>query len=137
MGDKGSLPQEYDLQLTGKAKPTMTIDDYWRVLQTLWITNECKLPHEKMRVGLHLFEHFAGYTGTRPGTLVQRSWRGEPTTVLAYEDVALTLLAGDKPGERGVWVLEVTFRHTKGGLGKHKPHVPPLRTFQRKTNDCH
>ena len=112
----------------------MHLDDYVEVLSCLWCSNKMSFSSEGLRITLWRFEHFAGYTSTRPGGLVDGS-RGPDIApvdefdsgasdppVLRYRDCSLTLLPNPVAGQRDVWVLEIQMNRTKNGLALVKPY---------------
>lgn len=120
----------------------MYIDDYLEVLSCLWRSDRMYFAMEEQRIGLWFFEHIAGYSGARPGSLVDAS-RGpdvEPVNEFdngasepclpTYRDCTLTLLPNPEAGHRGVWVLEVQMNRTKGGLALVKPYDPPAGNYK-------
>jgi hypothetical protein len=139
---QGYLVKKYNLNLIGKAKPVMYIDDFFEVLSCLWRSDKMYFATEQQRTQLWFFEHIAGYSGSRPGSLVDAS-RGpdfEPVNEFdngasepclpTYRDCTLTLLPNPQAGHRGIWVLEIQMNRTKGGLGLVRPYDPPCRYLQ-------
>lgn len=107
-----------------------------------------RFPFEGQRIRLWFYEHVAGYTGSRPGSLVDAG-RGpdfgpvnefdngasEPA-VPTYRDCTLTLLPNPEVGHRGIWILQIQMNRTKGGLGLIKPYDPPIMNHLACTNFC-
>jgi Protein of unknown function (DUF3435) len=92
----------------------MYIDDFLEVLSCLWRSDKMYFGMEQQRTQLWFFEHIAGYSGSRPGSLVDAS-RGldfEPVNEFdngasepclpTYRDCTLTLLLNPQAGYRGI-----------------------------------
>jgi Protein of unknown function (DUF3435) len=120
----------------------MYINDFLEVLSCLWRSDKMYFAMEQQRTQLWFFEHIAGYSGSRPGSLVDAS-RGldfEPVNEFdngvsepclpTYRDCTLTLLPNPQAGHRGIWVLEIQMNRTKGGLGLVRPYERPRRDLQ-------
>ncbi|KAF7505049.1 hypothetical protein GJ744_001268 [Endocarpon pusillum] len=110
---KGSLTKDHQLSVMPKEKPVISVDDFWDMLSCLWQTDDCPFIIERMRVQFHLYELIAAYTGSRPGALLS----------LHYKDCKLSLLPDLEPHGRPIFVLEITFRHTKNDKGASSPNT--------------
>jgi hypothetical protein len=138
----GYMIRTCHLNPDSKEKPVVGSDDYYDILFTLHTAplKQLYMRNERQRFRLWLFEHIAGYTGSRPGALVSRRQDAvaletlpevdEFATVynddklLKYKHCTLSLLPGEDGCEFGTWALEVQLRHTKGGVGEgREPYV--------------
>lgn len=110
---QGYLVKEYGLNLKGKVKPVMYIDDFMEVISTLWCSDQMYFAIEQQRTLLWLYEHIAAYSGSWPGSLVDGSrcpdvepvnefdnGASEPS-LPTYQDCTLTLLPSPEVGQRG------------------------------------
>jgi hypothetical protein len=70
---QGYPVRKYNLNLTGKAKPVMYINDFLEVLSCLWRSDQMYFAVKQQRIQLWFFEHIAGYTTARSGSLVDKS----------------------------------------------------------------
>ena len=121
LSQTGILVTDHDLVLTRKDKPVMHIDDFWHLLATLWRSSWCAFRVGRGRLQLHLYFLLAGYPASRPGALLGTRQDGTLRRTLVYRHTKLSLLRNPCPSERDVFVLQVTYYHTKGNTGMVKP----------------
>jgi hypothetical protein len=133
----GFLVIKYGLVVDGKEKPVLGSDDFYDVLFTLHTAplTVLYMRNERQRNRLWLFEHIAGYTGSRPGALVSRPHNAarlsklkgsdkfapvyDESELLSYKHCTLVLLPVPEQ-EFGTWAVEIQLRNTKGGVNEGK-----------------
>lgn len=133
----GFLVTKYRLVVDGKQKPVLSSDDYYDVLFTLHAAplGVLYMRDERQRNRHWLFEHFTGYTGTRPGALLFRPYNAarlrklkgfdkfapvyDESELLSYKHCTLILLPVPEQ-EFGTWAVEIQPRNTKGGVDEGK-----------------
>lgn len=72
----GSLVTKYDLDCTSKEKPTVWADDFYEMMSTIWKSADLRFTTERSRALMWMYQHFAAYTGARPGALVEARPKG-------------------------------------------------------------
>ena len=119
LSTNGVITTEHNLSLARKEKPTIVIDDFWDMLSCLWLSEECSFVIEMLRIQFHWYELIAGYTGSRPGSILgTMNDDGTIDGFVRWRDCKLFLLPASP---RPLPVLEITFHHTKNGHGRSNP----------------
>jgi len=117
----GPLQDEYDLDLSVRSKPVMSVDDLLVVLHYHWALDTATFPHERQRVQLALLLLMIAYTASRPGALVESGCLRGSNEVLYYKDIRLLVIENPKEPGHNLLVMEVTLLFMKGERGKSKP----------------
>ena len=112
---------EYDLDLSAKEKPVMSVEDLLVTLHHLWAFDHSAFPIERQRVQLALLLLIMAYTSSRPGALVEASCAAGTNECVTYNDVRILLIPNPEESARNVIVMEVTLRYTKGNRQTKKP----------------
>lgn len=123
----------------------MNVDDIFLILHHRWAVDSLVFPDERQRLQLAFLLLLSAYTATRPGALVysatdrkkqrehhigwenngseedeRMDYTAEEVKTLCYEDITLLLLPNPH-AKRGILVMEVTLKYTKGWKKKPKP----------------
>ncbi|OJD21125.1 hypothetical protein ACJ73_07536 [Blastomyces percursus] len=83
----GPLTDEYNLDLSVKAKPTMSVEDLLSILHYHWCLDTSPVPHERYTVQLPLLMLMTAYTSSRPGALIESGCARGSNDALRYRDV--------------------------------------------------
>jgi hypothetical protein len=135
----GRLHRRFNLNTEPRPKHKIDREDWLDILSTLWWAPITRLyvRSESERNRLWLFEHLAGYTGSRPGALVHREYDlsaleeyknddefrvdFDDADFLSYKHCTLDLWPPASPGLYPRPVLKVELRNVKNGVSEGKP----------------
>nr|KMM73308.1 hypothetical protein CPAG_09597 [Coccidioides posadasii RMSCC 3488] len=117
----GPLTDEYNLDLSVKSKPTMSVEDLLSILHYHWCLDTSPVPHERYTVQLPLLMLMTAYTSSRPGALIESGCARGSNDALRYRDVVLRVIPNPEQPDRHVLVMEVTLMYMKGKRNKSQP----------------
>ncbi|TPX19903.1 hypothetical protein DIZ76_017697 [Coccidioides immitis] len=117
----GPLTDEYNLDLSVKSKPTMSVEDLLSILHYHWCLDTSPVPHERYTVQLLLLMLMTAYTSSRPGALIESGCARGSNDALRYRDVVLRVIPNPEQPDRHVLVMEVTLMYMKGKRNKSQP----------------
>ncbi|OJD13734.1 hypothetical protein ACJ73_09169 [Blastomyces percursus] len=129
----GPLTDEYNLDLSVKAKSTMNVEDIISILHYHWCLDTYPVPHERYTVQLPLLMLATAYTSSRPGTLIESGCARGSNDALRYRDVVLRVIPNPEQPDRHVLVMEVTLMYMKGKRNKSHREAP----FSLDLDDVH
>ncbi|PVH68522.1 hypothetical protein DL98DRAFT_441045 [Cadophora sp. DSE1049] len=95
-------------------KSALYVEDLCVLQNGLWVRDQEKFPHERLRVQESPINIFAGCTSTRPAALVGK-------IPLLYEDIEFQVFPPLIKGRRPVVRLILNLQHIKRSGGKKKP----------------
>ncbi|OJD24725.1 hypothetical protein ACJ73_03904 [Blastomyces percursus] len=114
----GPLMDEYNLDLSIKCKPTLSVEDLLSILHYHWCLDTSAVPHEWYTVQLPLPMLITAYTSSRPGALIKSSCVQGSNDALRYRDVVLHVIPNPEEPGRHVLVMEVILMFMKGKRNK-------------------
>ncbi|KAH7379095.1 hypothetical protein BKA64DRAFT_714270 [Cadophora sp. MPI-SDFR-AT-0126] len=95
-------------------KSALYVEDLCVLQNGLWVHDQEKFPHERLRVQESPINIFAGYTSTRPAALVGK-------ILLLYEDIKFQVFPPLIKGQQPTIQLILNLQHIKRSGGKKKP----------------
>ncbi|KAE8547697.1 hypothetical protein EYB25_009490 [Talaromyces marneffei] len=107
---EGPLTKEYDLDNTESEKPLLEAEEFMEVIQYHWAADINIFPNERQRVQVAAILLLAAYTGSRPGALLN----------ITYRDLRLNMEKHRKTGKHEL-KLAVTLTKTKSGQKRKRP----------------
>lgn len=107
---EGQLTKEYGLDTSEREPQLLEADDFVVVIQYHWASDINVFPNERQRVQVASILLLAAFTGSRPGALLQ----------ITYRDICLYVEKHRKTGKHEL-KLGVTLTKTKSGQKRKRP----------------